>query len=866
MTADLTCRDERRRQLIRERSLNGIDYVDVEGSHLCVHFLTGIPADFLPKQKNQPMTFDDKTAAMQHIVISGGRRVRNIQVTSIDPEPATNRFEESCLGIELDKEGDWSTYTLCFVETKDGVPTDQPLRALDPRYACIDFVFHIDCPAQVDCAAVASCPPEPRVEPAISYLAKDYATFRQLILDRLAVIMPSWRERHVPDIGIALVELLAYAGDYLSYYQDAVATEQYLDTARLRISVRRHARLVDYAMHEGCNARAFVQLQVQSDVDVDPREIYFTTSPPHTANVPLLLREPDFLDLAPGAVVFEVVSAAKTIPLREKHNLIHIYTWGDEECCLPKGATRATLVDDGLELAPGDFLLFEELACLGTAYNLDPEKPEDGGFDGHTPQPDADRTHRWVVRLTKVTPGVDDLLRTQILDVEWGDGDALPFALCLSGIGTAPECDYVRDIAVARGNVVLVDNGRTIRDEPLDPVQEVPSPATCDGVDDLAEVAHVAKRYRPVLQNAPLTFSQPVDPSAPASSLLQQDPRAALPAVVVWSTPPQETPGPPTKWTAQYDLIESGSDEADFVAEIDDDGRAHLRFGDGDEGRAVDVGATFVATYRAGNGRAGLVGGETIAHAVFRNGFNDAITAVRNPLPAAGAIDPEPIAEVKMFAPEAFRNDIERAVTAADYATLAEYLRFPQRNPRVQSAAANLRWTGSWYEADVAVDAFGSAELDPALQQTISGSLYPARRMGHDLRVSGADIVALRLILDLCIDPEYLRAHVVAAVADALSSRALPDGRLGFFHPDNLTFGQSVYVSRIVAAVMKVDGVLEVHVVQLQRLDEDVLKHSNPDLAKGFLKLGPTEVARLDNDPANPENGILTFRHVRGGR
>ena len=59
-------------------------------------------------------------------------------------------------------------------------------------------------------------------EPDVNYLAKDYASFRQLILDRLAILMPDWRERHVPDLGIALVELLAYVGDYLSYYQDGL--------------------------------------------------------------------------------------------------------------------------------------------------------------------------------------------------------------------------------------------------------------------------------------------------------------------------------------------------------------------------------------------------------------------------------------------------------------------------------------------------------------------------------------------------------------------------------------------------------------------------------------------------------------------
>ena len=73
----------------------------------------------------------------------------------------------------------------------------------------------------------------------------------------------------MPDLGVTLVELLAYVGDYLSYYQDAVATEAYLDTARLRISVRRHARLVDYAMHEGCNARAWVCVEVGRPLEIE---------------------------------------------------------------------------------------------------------------------------------------------------------------------------------------------------------------------------------------------------------------------------------------------------------------------------------------------------------------------------------------------------------------------------------------------------------------------------------------------------------------------------------------------------------------------------------------------------------------------
>ena len=81
------------------------------------------------------------------------------------------------------------------------------------------------------------------------------------------------------DLGIALAELIAYVGDRLSYKQDAVATEAYLQTARSRISLRRHALLVDYHVHDGCNARIWMQLQVNSPVDLKTGTRFYTTVP-----------------------------------------------------------------------------------------------------------------------------------------------------------------------------------------------------------------------------------------------------------------------------------------------------------------------------------------------------------------------------------------------------------------------------------------------------------------------------------------------------------------------------------------------------------------------------------------------------------
>src|SRR5204862_7830609 len=118
--------------------------------------------------------------------------------------------------ITCDRPGDASTYTLSLVEADE---RGRPLHGLDPRAASAEFSFAAGCPSDLDCLQPDVCPPKTFPEPAISYLAKDYASFRQLILDRLALIMPGWTERHVPDLELTLVELLAYVGDYLSYYQ-----------------------------------------------------------------------------------------------------------------------------------------------------------------------------------------------------------------------------------------------------------------------------------------------------------------------------------------------------------------------------------------------------------------------------------------------------------------------------------------------------------------------------------------------------------------------------------------------------------------------------------------------------------------------
>jgi len=903
-------RTERRRAIREHRGpdgnpdVNGIDYIEVDDADqriLHVHFLDKAPENITEK----------------NVRIDGGQRIRNIQVTAVELCEPDDPEQADCMLVTVDKAGDFSTYTLCLVQVDaSNQPTDIPLQGFDPRYACIDFSFKANCPSDLDCKQEDICPARVLDEPEINYLAKDYASFRQLILDRLALIMPDWQERHIPDIGITLVEILAYVGDYLSYYQDAVATEAYLKTARQRISTRRHVRLVDYTMHEGCNTRAWLFVETDTDVSLDPQDIYFITGYNDALGVGSTMLSDDDVQRLPSSdfEIFEplLINPGQPIQLYEAHNEIPFYTWGDKQCCLPRGATTATLRDEWiatssppspavteelprkLHLQVGDVLIFEEV--FG---------PRTGAKE------DANASHRHIVRLTRVEPGVDPLYNIPVVEIEWGVEDALPFPLCLSAIGPAQvppgsppdsvvryECQLLEDISIARGNIILVDYGKTIRDEELGSVPSVSTTPTCEGEGDLADIQTIAGVFRPTLQQAPLTFYQTLESDAPffrppiadphqpvsltsAQKLLLQDPRQAVPWIKLTGTPPANGAtlhGPADEgnnagvrgsridqganntieWLVQYDLLESTSDDFHFVVEMDNDGFAHLRFGNGELGHMPEAGTQFKATYRIGNGPTGNVGAETISHIVFRNTLLAGVTLQpRNPFAASGGVPPEPIDEVKLFAPLAFRSskNLQRAITADDYARLAE------RNSKVQRAAAALRWTGSWFEVLVAIDPLGSEEADQALLDKITAYLEIYRRMGHNLKVVTAHYVALDIAMTICVQPDFQRGHVKAALLDAFSNRVLPTGQLGFFHPDNLTFGQGIALSKLVAIAQATQGVQSVEVTRLRRLFEG----PHGELRKEFLPIGPMEIAQLDNDPNFPEHGKIVFKLV-GGR
>jgi hypothetical protein len=328
----LFCQDKRRRDAVLQTpGLNGIDYLEVIGDPGC--------------GKQLALTFLKPASGFQltpaNVLLTGDTAVA---IAAIHPATVENPYTVT---IDLDQTGDFARYTLALVTSAQD---PNPPQGIDPQLASVSFSFKAGCPTPVDCLPAQCCPATPLAPPDIHYLARDYDGFRQAMLDRMAVLLPSWDETHAADIGVTIVETLAYAADRVSYLQDAVNTEAYIGTARSRISLRRHARLVDYRVCDGANARAWVCLTASAEG---------TPVPPGTRIYPLVVGlgasvEPDsyaagLLAASPGPV-FE---SLEQITLHPKQNQMQFYCWGDGQCCLPQGATEATLSGNFLTLTAG---------------------------------------------------------------------------------------------------------------------------------------------------------------------------------------------------------------------------------------------------------------------------------------------------------------------------------------------------------------------------------------------------------------------------------------------------------------------------------------------------------------------------------
>jgi hypothetical protein len=687
----------------------------------------------------------------------------------------------------------------------------QDVESIDPLFARAKFAL---------ASGKGGADPLPKATPgddqaagtAIDYLAKDYQSFLTLMSDHLAMLMPDWHERHAADIGNAMVEVLAYAADYLSYYQDAVATEAYLETARRRVSLRRHARLLDYPMHEGCTARVWLCIEVIADCTIR-RGLRAVA---HTSDV---LPDGSFhlasTVVPPQGAVFETIEDAA---LRAEHYRMPLYSWGLHDFRLRAGATSAALLGRFPNLRKGDVLIFAP------------------GMDaGSDPSAESAAEIGQAVRLTR-PPRLfrDPLTASHLTEIVWGDEDALTFDIPVPFVREQDADKAGNNAWAAWGNIVAADAGFTM------PVEEL-------------TLEKQGGQYIARLQHPGLVYAVPYRSKGKGARAAAEfgkiHPYDAVPAVQletftrrhVGDAPAKNdwVPEPDLIWWPRPDLLASDRYANVFVAETDNEGMTTLRFGDDEHGAKPPPDTQLHATYRIGIPDRNI-GANSIRSWVPRPEDADFIRGMRNPLPAVGGVLPQPSAEIRRDAPEAFHSFFPCAAEP-------DYVAALKTDPRVQAAVAQTRWIGSRRCVFIHVQRLGAAEADRAFLASLEMALDERRILGADFVLHPPAYVPLQIELTISVASHYsevaVRHKVIAAVEN-------------LYRAGQLSFGDQVYLSPLIACAMEIPGVADVRVDAFHRFGKPPLGEREA----GVIEMGPTEIARLDNRPERPDRGRLVVR------
>lgn len=105
---------------------------------------------------------------------------------------------------------------------------------------------------------------------AVAFRAGTYSSFRLSMLQRIAG-MPALSALHTrsdDDYAITLLDMWATIADILTFYQERVANEGYLRTARLRDSILRMARLLDYHLKPGVAATTLLAFTLDKNTSL----------------------------------------------------------------------------------------------------------------------------------------------------------------------------------------------------------------------------------------------------------------------------------------------------------------------------------------------------------------------------------------------------------------------------------------------------------------------------------------------------------------------------------------------------------------------------------------------------------------------
>lgn len=822
-----------RANLLEDKNLNGLDFIKV---NVIDNTTTELDVYFINTYKLDEILNFDQSKHSELFLISGGERIiagplnNQVHVTKIRSRP--NQF---ALRMIINPTGDYSVYVLSV--------GDEFSQFFDPIFSEIPFKMRPGC-------YNSTCFQKPEIEqlpndPNINYMAKDYESFKHLMISAMIERVPGWEPTSEADLDMVLLELICTEADKLSDFQDRVMNEAYLETAKKRVSIARHARLMNYHISQGNQSSSMLALIVRNDKE-------FSLLPGFEVRIKQNVNNPKRI----------VFSTKRPFSMHELLNKFVLYTWSDTNTVLKAGSTYADLqidyinpitlkgINDG-DISEGElYLLVQEFfldnditQILIQEKNITSEGIElSGGM-----------TKRQILNIDckEVEYGQDPLTEKFYLRVYWKQDEKLEQNYDFTPINDVIPVSFYANLAeVYHGESKIV---------------YFYSPDYySSALDDYLKYRYDITNWGIVcrLPHSPLSFENTYNGETPNG---KYPPKSTLEVTIQ-----EKEDDSGVLWEEQIDFIHSEELDKHFIVETDENQKSLVRFGNGINGMRLPENSIVKCKYQVGIGNTGNIGADMLT--VIGEGSADTFYLSRidycwNPLEIRNAREPESIDVVIRKAPEAYNIDQLRGITVNDQ--VDDYEKRTQEIEDVYRAHARYEWMGSWRLVEISIDPVGdithSAEMFDKLKLRVLNWLNSVKLIGDEVVIKKAKYVPLEIRVTVCIDRDFWIIDIKDQLEAEFTEKFTPDGRRGFFHSDLWTFGQTLRKSQLIGKIQSFEGVDRVidsdeNPIKIKRLmNEDVEEQ------KGELVIHPYEIIQVKNDPMQLEKGYIFF-DFKGGR
>ena len=252
-------------------------------------------------------------------------------------------------------------------------------------------------------------------------------------------------------------------------------------------------------------------------------------------------------------------------------------------------------------------------------------------------------------------------------------------------------------------------------------------------------------------------------------------------------------------WKEVPSFYGHGPNERIYISGLDNDGKSHIRFGDGKTGSRLPSGLENVTTtYRKGIGLGGLLKADQLSILMTRP---LGVKEVTNPIDSSGAAGPETLDQARQNAPLTILT-LDRVVSLKDFEN------FTQAFAGIEKARADWVWDGETRLVYLTVAGANGKTVDEesTLYKNLRDAIEGSCNERQPFRIKSYASISFHLKANIWIDHRYIKEKVMTNVETTLNQ---------VYSFKQRRLAQPVTKSEVMAVIQEVKGIVAVDLDEL---------------------------------------------------